>query len=97
MAQYWSCHLQNFTSWYFSVAYLWLGGDIRHGAEYEWGVLYYQRVLIFCCGFGFLIKTGKAKTCFCENWMEQLLDVLVVQIQCGENLSLTETPAVLGF
>lgn len=50
-----------------------------------------------CCGFSFLIKTGKAKTCFCENWMEQLLDALVVQLQCEENLSLTETPTVLAF
>ena len=48
MVQYWSCHLQNFNSWYFSVGYLWLGGDTGHRAEWVGVWLRYQRVLIFC-------------------------------------------------
>lgn len=98
MAQYWSCHLQSFNSWYFSVLYLWLGGDIGHRAGCEWGVVALPKGSHFLCwGFSFLIKTGRAKICFRENWMEQLLDVLVVQLLYEVNLSLTETPTVLAF
>lgn len=65
-----------------------VGGHMGHRAECEWGVAAFPKSSHFlCCGSNFPIKTGRAKTCFCENWMGQLLDAL---LQHEMNLSHTQ-------
>lgn len=65
-----------------------VGGHMGHRAEYEWGVVAFPKSSHFlCCGSSFPVKTGRAKIHFCENWREQLLDVL---LQHEVNLSHTQ-------
>lgn len=71
-----------------------MGGDMGTEQNKSGVWLHFQRALILCCASSFPNKTGKAKTRFCENGMEQLLDVLLQHVV---NLPHRETPTLLAF